>query len=230
MPFVFLRPQLKHDMRDPNTRAPAPGESRARPLRVRRSRPNVRGRMRRSAGNASPPAASPFAGRPTPQTPSAVRSFPSIPRPGLGRGTVSLPDSMSSAGSPIISAASAAASISGRSGLQLHHSGSDPVAPRQNDARQRHRCARTRVRRQRANFRRAGRLATSKILRTAPRQAIPTPALAQSRPISSKEGMMPISAAPAHQVGASAGTRNIRSKRPCCSPCSMPQTSGTVFR
>jgi hypothetical protein len=70
------------------------------------------------------------------------------------------------------------------------------------------------------------------MLRTGPWHAMPVPGMiSKSCRVNSKEGTMPISAAPeANWSAHPAGVRNSRSNRPRAGPWSMPQTSGEVFR
>src|SRR5215831_17874429 len=78
----------------------------------------------------------------------------------------------------------------------------------------------------------AGRCEISRILRTAPWQPIPTPGMiSRSCRVNSKEGTMPISAAPLARSSAQAeGRRNSRLNRLRCEPCSIPHTNGVVLR
>src|ERR1035437_6592108 len=78
----------------------------------------------------------------------------------------------------------------------------------------------------------AGREDTSRMLRTAPWQAIPAPGITcKSCRVNSYEGTMPISAAPlANWSAQAAGMRKSRSNSPCCGPCSIPHTNGVVLR
>ena len=65
-----------------------------------------------------------------------------------------------------------------------------------------------------------------------PWQAMPAPGMiSRSCRVNSKEGTMPISAAPeANWSAQSEGRRNSRSNRSRCGPWSMPHTRGEVFR
>src|ERR1017187_3092215 len=73
---------------------------------------------------------------------------------------------------------------------------------------------------------------TSRILRTAPWQAIPTPGIiSKSCRVNSKDGTIPISAAPDANCSAQPeGTRKSSSKIPFWGPCSIPHTNGVVFK
>src|ERR1017187_7475712 len=73
---------------------------------------------------------------------------------------------------------------------------------------------------------------TSRILRTAPWQAIPTPGITSKRcRVNSKDGTIPISAAPDANCSAQPeGTLKSSSKIPFWGPCSIPHTNGVVFK